>query len=59
MTTKTLQRINEIDQALQALKLEEFFKLPPKKLKDLGIYSEKILLSELKKERKQIWNEKY
>lgn len=59
MTTEMLQKINQIDQALQALKLEEFFKLPTKRLKEFGIYPADSLLSELRKERRKIWNEKY
>ena len=52
-----LEKINRIEKELQELKIDFLLRSPQKKKG--GIYSGKEIMGELKKVRKQIWNEKY
>jgi len=52
-----LEKINEIEKALQKLKIELMF--PLKKENKFKIYSTKKILKEIRKIRKNLWNEKY
>lgn len=59
MSTETiLKKVNEIDRNLQELRIDLLVDLPVKK-KKYGFYDENNLLKEIKKVRKNLWNEKY
>jgi uncharacterized protein (UPF0210 family) len=59
MSTETiLKRVNEIDRNLQELRVDLLVGLSVKKEK-YGFYDDKNLLKEIKKVRKNLWDEKY
>jgi len=53
-----LERVNEIEKSLQKLKVDLLFDSLKKK-KGVGMYRTEDILKEIKKARKQLWNEKY
>lgn len=57
--TVILEKMNEIEKELQALKLEYFFTLPKKQKDKTVFYKDKDILREVKKARKKLWDEKY
>ena len=57
-STTILERVNEIEKNLQKLKVDLLFDSLKKK-KGRGIYKTEDILREIKKTRKQFWNEKY
>ncbi|HHD92278.1 MAG TPA: hypothetical protein ENL06_01465 [Candidatus Portnoybacteria bacterium] len=57
-TSTILERVNEIDRNLQKLKVDLLFDFLKKK-KNRGIYKTEDILKEVRKVRKQIWDEKY
>ena len=57
-STTILERVNEIERDFQKLKVDLLFD-SLKKRKGIGIYKTENILKEIKKIRKQFWNEKY
>ena len=53
-----LERVNEIEKSLQELKVDLLFDSLKKK-KGMRMYRTEDILREIKKTRKQFWNEKY
>ncbi|OGF69485.1 hypothetical protein A3H65_01320 [Candidatus Giovannonibacteria bacterium RIFCSPLOWO2_02_FULL_45_14] len=56
-TGAVLEKIGKIEKELQKLKVDFLLRLPEQKRG--GRYSDKEIVREVKKARKQIWNEKY
>lgn len=54
-----MEKVNEIEKNLQSLKVEYFLNLPKKTKKEIQVYKEKDIIKEVKKIRKDLWNEKY
>ena len=52
-----LEKIGKIERDLQKLKVDLLSRIP--RQKKGGIYSDKDIMNEISKVRKQIWNEKY
>jgi len=52
-----LKRINEIEKNIQEMKIDLLFNFSKKE--KLNIYQLKDILNEVKKIRKELWNEKY
>jgi len=59
LNTTILEKVNQIERSLQSLKLEYFLRLSKKQRKRFGIYRDEDIISELRKIRKALWNEKY
>jgi len=57
-STAILERVNKIERNLQKLKVDLLFDSLKKK-RETGIYKTENILREIKKIRKQLWNEKY
>jgi len=57
-STTILERVNEIERNLQKLKVDLLFDSLKKK-KGMEIYKTENILKEIKKIRKQLWDEKY
>jgi len=57
-STTILERVNEIERNLEKLKVDLLFDSLKKK-KGMEIYKTENILKEIKKIRKQLWDEKY
>ncbi|MDI6602740.1 MAG: hypothetical protein QME57_01290 [Patescibacteria group bacterium] len=57
-SSSILDRVDEIERSLQRLKVDLLLRFVRMK-KRTGIYQEKDLVKEVRKIRKEFWNEKY
>ena len=57
--TLILDEVRKIEQDLQALKAQFYLRLPKKEKKAVAFYKDEVILKEVKKVRKKLWNEKY
>ena len=54
-----LERVNEIEKNLQSLKVDYILNLPDKQKKLFQFYKDKDIVTEIRKTRKKLWNERY
>ena len=54
-----LDKVREIERALQGLKAELYLHLPAKQRKLIAPYKTDDIIREVRKTRKKIWDEKY
>jgi len=54
-----LERVNEIEKNLQSLKVDYILNLPDKQKKLFQFYKDKYIVTEIRKTRKKLWNERY
>jgi len=54
-----LEKMSRLEKDLQTLKLKIFFGLSKKEKEEFKAYGDKDIISEVRKVRKKLWNEKY